>query len=452
MSIRILTRTLSSARQPATSRAFCVSTFRPLTSTSNLEGKPLDEKIFRNVESKLEKFTNLTMAIKHLKPDYNDMVVTKKFMNRIDPIILKYAAGGIRNTKSEIIRTSYIDTEFAKNGKPEIYHFETKVRTYYPERESDHSVDAKDYLTPVKRKLIYFHGGGYTICTADTFHPLMRYLSNSLSAEIYAVDYKSSPEVMQPYSINECIAAAKHLLARHPNNTVSIAGDSAGGHATLSAILDISGSEAGGSGDHIRNTASKQHLPKSGILIYPWLAMDKVTPSWHTSFSEKIKAQNIIAGFVLNLNNNNVKYNLESMETYLDIFNERNSKIEKHDQKMVQDITNFINNPKITLSLRKDEEFSKIINSGIDILLQVSELDSLYDIDIELSDRLNRLNKQRNSKKQINIQTHISKGTCHGWFQMFASQARHGKKIENSKTPEHDAEFDRVIKLMKDIM
>jgi len=411
---------------------------------------PLDPKFLRSVENTVSISQSAVLKYKQkVNPNFNDIFRIQQLTSWFDKIILNCTANGQKNTRTEIIKSSYVDREFFE--KPKFYNFETKVRTYKPEnREPTTSSD------DIPKRIIYLHGGGYCLCTIDTYHPLLRALSNNLNAEVIAIDYQSSPQVPQPHSINQAISVCQVILNRYENKSISIAGDSAGGHATLNVVLDLIKSK-----DQDKSKSGSVKLPKSAILIYPWLSLRKVSPSWFQPISLNCKYQNILAGFVMNCmkggqfsekSSFDIEYTLENMNTYLAIINRDKSEISKCDPKVVTKFEKFINQPKISTDLRTDQEISEINENNINFLINISDLDALYD---EGTDFYNQLQRTRTGSDESNgskIIKHVSKGTTHGWFQCFASQARHGYRKAKSWTPEHDREFDNVINAIKKVL
>jgi acetyl esterase/lipase len=93
--------------------------------------------------------------------------------------------------------------------------------------------------------------------TLDSFDPLCRALANASGALIASIDYRLAPEHPFPAQQDDCLAAARALLAEGtPPGKLAIAGDSAGAAlavATLCALRDLG-----------------LPLPAAAVLICPW--------------------------------------------------------------------------------------------------------------------------------------------------------------------------------------
>jgi acetyl esterase len=121
---------------------------------------------------------------------------------------------------------------------------EMVVRVYSP--------PGKDGLLPL---VVFFHGGGWVVCTLETHDPYCRALAMEAGARVVAVDYRLAPEHKFPAGVEDCLAATKWALAHAAElggdvERVFVAGDSAGAAlATVVALLlrdrDAAGTLAG---------------------------------------------------------------------------------------------------------------------------------------------------------------------------------------------------------------
>ena len=55
--------------------------------------------------------------------------------------------------------------------------------------------------------VVFFHGGGFVICSVDTHDGLARRLANATGAVVVSVEYRLAPEVRCPASAEDCYAA-----------------------------------------------------------------------------------------------------------------------------------------------------------------------------------------------------------------------------------------------------
>ncbi|WP_428678732.1 alpha/beta hydrolase [Reyranella sp.] len=82
--------------------------------------------------------------------------------------------------------------------------------------------------------LIYYHGGGFVIGTIETHDSTCRRLANRSRCQVISIDYRLSPEHPFPASIDDGIAAFRHVrdnaaaLGADPAR-LAVGGDSAGG-------------------------------------------------------------------------------------------------------------------------------------------------------------------------------------------------------------------------------
>ncbi|KAI5291028.1 hypothetical protein KEM54_006621 [Ascosphaera aggregata] len=91
--------------------------------------------------------------------------------------------------------------------------------------------------------LIYFHGGGYTVGSVDEFENGLRILAEAAGVQIYAADYRLSPEWKWPTQLGE-FDAVFHWLQNiggpprgvHPDRICG-GGDSVGGNMAASVSI-----------------------------------------------------------------------------------------------------------------------------------------------------------------------------------------------------------------------
>lgn len=87
--------------------------------------------------------------------------------------------------------------------------------------------------------VVLFHGGGFVIGDLDTHDAMARAICRGADAVVVSVAYRLAPEHPFPAGVADAIAATRDVLARSGefggNDTVAVAGDSAGGN--LSAVV-----------------------------------------------------------------------------------------------------------------------------------------------------------------------------------------------------------------------
>ncbi len=126
------------------------------------------------------------------------------------------------------------------------------------------SVDADgvhcEWLTPPNAPtdavLLHLHGGGGVLGLYNFARWMTGYISLACNLRILLPDYRLAPEHPFPAGLNDCVTVYRWLLSKGfmPQRIV-IAGDSAGGHLTLSTLLVIRDAD--------------QPLPAAAICISP---------------------------------------------------------------------------------------------------------------------------------------------------------------------------------------
>src|SRR5215831_15604947 len=137
---------------------------------------------------------------------------------------------------------------------------EIGVRIYWPR-----PLDANERLPVV----VYFHGGGFTLCDLDTHDPIARNISRHGDAIVVSVDYRLAPEHKFPAALDDSYAAVT-WVAEHAAELgadalrLAVAGDSAGGN--LATVVCQLAKERGGPAIAFQ------------ALIYPVVDLDTTTP------------------------------------------------------------------------------------------------------------------------------------------------------------------------------
>jgi acetyl esterase len=90
--------------------------------------------------------------------------------------------------------------------------------------------------------VVFFHGGGFVVCTLDTHDPYCRALAAEAGVMVVSVDYRLAPEHKFPVGVEDCLTATEWLLAHAgelggDSQRVFVAGDSAG--ATLATVVAL---------------------------------------------------------------------------------------------------------------------------------------------------------------------------------------------------------------------
>jgi epsilon-lactone hydrolase len=127
-----------------------------------------------------------------------------------------------------------------------------------------------DWLTPGAaddgRVVLYFHGGGYNIGSAESHRSMLTHLASRARARVFATDYRLAPEAPYPAAIDDAVAAYDGLLGAGADAArVVVAGDSAGGGLALALLVRIR--DAGGT------------LPAGAVALSPWTDLSGASPS-----------------------------------------------------------------------------------------------------------------------------------------------------------------------------
>jgi acetyl esterase/lipase len=104
--------------------------------------------------------------------------------------------------------------------------------------------------------ILFFHGGGYCIGSAQTHRDLVSRLCSASGARALSVDYRLAPENPFPAAVDDGVAAYRWLRGQGvPARSIVIAGDSAGGGLALATLLALK--EVG------------DELPAGGVCMSP---------------------------------------------------------------------------------------------------------------------------------------------------------------------------------------
>ncbi|XP_069135313.1 arylacetamide deacetylase-like [Argopecten irradians] len=83
--------------------------------------------------------------------------------------------------------------------------------------------------------LVYFHGGGWSLLSVDSYDPLMRKIAKASGVVVISVNYRLSPQYPYPVPLQDCHDVVEYVIENcaslniHPNK-IAIGGDSAGGN------------------------------------------------------------------------------------------------------------------------------------------------------------------------------------------------------------------------------
>ena len=123
------------------------------------------------------------------------------------------------------------------------------------------------------RILLHLHGGGYAIGSMRTHREMLSRMSRSSAARVLGIDYRLAPESPFPAAVEDSVAAYRWLLSNGADpRKIVIAGDSAGGGLTVSALVAL--------------RYLGEPLPAAGICMSPWVDMEALGESYTTRVDE----------------------------------------------------------------------------------------------------------------------------------------------------------------------
>jgi epsilon-lactone hydrolase len=119
------------------------------------------------------------------------------------------------------------------------------------------------------RVILYFHGGGYVLGSIGTHRAMISRIARASNARALAIDYRLAPEHPFPAAVDDAVASYRWLIAQgYKPGRIVVAGDSAGGGLTLSALLAI--------------RDAKLPMPAGAVPISPWTDLEGTGDSIRT--------------------------------------------------------------------------------------------------------------------------------------------------------------------------
>jgi acetyl esterase/lipase len=87
--------------------------------------------------------------------------------------------------------------------------------------------------------ILYIHGGGLLSGNARSSRGYASMLAAASGLRVYSISYRLMPEYPFPAGAEDCLAAYKALLEKHPNNKLALVGESGGGNLSIAVTLMI---------------------------------------------------------------------------------------------------------------------------------------------------------------------------------------------------------------------
>lgn len=111
-----------------------------------------------------------------------------------------------------------------------------------------------------KRVILYTHGGGFSVGSADSHRKMAGHLAKALGVTACILHYRRAPEHPFPAQLEDAVAAYQALMAKgFDAKNMLTAGDSAGGNLAIASVLKC------------RDLGLP--LPGAVIVYSPWLDM-----------------------------------------------------------------------------------------------------------------------------------------------------------------------------------
>ncbi|KAI8620964.1 Alpha/Beta hydrolase protein [Chytriomyces sp. MP71] len=148
----------------------------------------------------------------------------------------------------------------------------------------------EDIPTPVAADdivvLLYVHGGGYVLNTAEVWAPHHHELVKNFNAiqkekgspsrlVVFSLEYPMAPEHVWPEQVNSALVAFEWLNVVVQAKNILVGGDSAGGHCSISMLNKIAASP---------RLAALPVQPCASILLSPWVDPGCTVPLKHDVF------------------------------------------------------------------------------------------------------------------------------------------------------------------------
>lgn len=142
--------------------------------------------------------------------------------------------------------------------------------------------------------ILYLHGGGYFSSSTDCYLLFLLRLAETIvrggkTVSIFALEYDLAPEHVFPTQLRQAGAAYRWLVRPGSEGGVGVqpgrlllGGDSAGGHLSLSLLVDLQQPYASAELDRRTAVNGTKHSIKPGLglfMISPWLSL------WHEATS-----------------------------------------------------------------------------------------------------------------------------------------------------------------------
>jgi acetyl esterase len=149
-----------------------------------------------------------------------------------EPAMSSLSITGAREQMEEFLASETVvgEVEWVKDYSIEGQGGDLPVRVYRPEGSGQFPV------------LLWFHGGGWTVGSVDSYDNLCRVLADELDRVVVSVEYRRAPEHEFPAALHDCYTALEWTASNAGTidgdpNRVAVGGDSAGGNLATATAL-----------------------------------------------------------------------------------------------------------------------------------------------------------------------------------------------------------------------
>lgn len=129
--------------------------------------------------------------------------------------------------------------------------------------------------------LVYLHGGGYVIGSAQSHRETVARFSRALRTPVLYIDYRLAPEHPCPAQVADVVTVYRWLLAQGvAARNVALTGESAGGGLTIATLV------------HLRD--SGRPLPAAAAVVSPWVDLTLTSRSHVDNADDPLSTPEVI--------------------------------------------------------------------------------------------------------------------------------------------------------------
>ena len=148
------------------------------------------------------------------------------------------------------------------------------------------------WLKPIKALddsvLLYFHGGGYVLQSANSHRKLASHLAVQSRRNVLSINYRLAPEHPHPAAVNDALIAYQWLLNKNFSaSKIGIAGDSAGGGLTVALLL------------FVKQKGLAQ--PGGAVVFSPWVDLEGIGESMDSKATVDLMVNREVMGMMANM-------------------------------------------------------------------------------------------------------------------------------------------------------